>query len=70
MISMSIPCTIGWICLLLPKPLEMESPALFYVGRLFTGKFNLTAQNSLNVFRQQIMGRSQRLKTKISSNFK
>jgi hypothetical protein len=43
MISMSIPCTIGWICLLLPKPLEMESPALFYVGRLFTGKFNLTA---------------------------
>jgi hypothetical protein len=47
MISMSIPCTIGWICLLLPEPLQMESPALFYVGRLLTGKFDLQNLNLL-----------------------
>jgi hypothetical protein len=38
MISMSIPCTIGWILLLLPVPLEMENGSLFLVGRFLTGK--------------------------------
>lgn len=34
---MSIPCTIGWILLLLPVPIGMTNSSLFLVGRFLTG---------------------------------
>ncbi len=37
MIVMNIPFVIGWICLIITKPLEVTDPALFYVGRILTG---------------------------------
>ena len=40
MISMSIPAILGWIFLMLPKPLDdgdMDTIWLFYVGRILTG---------------------------------
>ena len=40
MISMSIPAILGWIFLMLPKPLDdgdMDTIWLFYIGRILTG---------------------------------
>jgi len=37
MIVLSIPGIAGWVCLLITKPLQVTSPALFYVGRILTG---------------------------------
>ncbi len=37
MILMNIPFIIGWVLLIITKPLEVSNPALFYVGRILTG---------------------------------
>ena len=39
MILMSIPAVVGWICLVITKPLDdsMDPLALFYIGRILTG---------------------------------
>ena len=37
MIGLSVPCIVGWICLLIPAWANMDSPVLFYVGRFLTG---------------------------------
>jgi len=37
MITLSVPATAGWICLLITKPLQVTTPTLFYVGRFLTG---------------------------------
>jgi MFS family permease len=37
LIVLSVPFTIGWVCLLIPGPADLTGPTLFYVGRIFTG---------------------------------
>merc|ERR1712168_1599505 len=37
MIVLSVPAVAGWICLYITKPLQVETPTLFYVGRILTG---------------------------------
>ena len=37
MILLNVPFVIGWVCLLIPGWADMDTPALFYVGRVLTG---------------------------------
>ena len=38
LILLTIPVTLGWICLLIPAyKIDIETPILFYIGRLLTG---------------------------------
>ena len=38
LILLTIPVSLGWICLLIPAyKIDIETPILFYIGRLLTG---------------------------------
>ena len=37
MIALSFPLVVGWVTILITKPLNVETPALFYVGRIILG---------------------------------
>jgi len=37
MIALSVPFALGWTCMLIAKPLQITTPALFYVARIIIG---------------------------------
>ena len=37
MIALSVPLTLGWVLILIARPLDVSNLALFYAGRILLG---------------------------------